>query len=96
MDGTTFPGRVAFCQITDIVIGTDYNTSSSLSVNLITGSFPSNIATQNWRIMRRVPKDNFVLVQNIPSYRSSGLLIPQNFNPNYDPYALARKAGIIQ
>jgi hypothetical protein len=45
--------------------------------------------------MRRVPKDNFVLVQNLPSYRDSGFLIPSNFNPNYDPYTLARKAGLI-
>ena len=46
--------------------------------------------------MRRVPKDNFVLVQYIPSYKDSGLLIPNNFNPNYDPYTLARKSGLIQ
>jgi len=90
----SFVGDALF-QITSINIGADYNSSSSLGVSIISGSVPTNPLTQNWRIIRRVPKDNFVLVKYIPSYRDSGLLIPSNFNPNYDPYVLARKAGLI-
>jgi hypothetical protein len=46
--------------------------------------------------MRRIPNETFVLVKNIPQYTGGGLLIPENFNPNFDPYTLARKAGLIQ
>jgi hypothetical protein len=90
-----FTGKQGLFQVTSIITGSDYNTSSSLGVVAITGSVSPTPSTQNWRIMRRVPKDNFVLVQNLPSYRDSGFLIPSNFNPNYDPYTLARKAGLI-
>jgi hypothetical protein len=90
-----FTGKQGLFQVTSIITGSDYNTSSSLGVVAITGSVSPTPSTQNWRIMRRVPKDNFVLVQYIPSYRDSGLLIPNNFNPNYDPYTLARKAGLV-
>jgi hypothetical protein len=92
----SFTGNIGCFRIIDITIGADYNLSSSLYLSLITGSFPSNIATQNWRMFRRVPKDNYVTIKYLPSYTDSGLLIPQNFNPNYDPYTLARKAGLIQ
>jgi hypothetical protein len=67
----------------------------SLLVRTLTGSLDSGYTTQNWRIMRRVPKDNFVLVKYQPGYTDPGFLIPNNFNPNYDPYTLARKAGLI-
>jgi hypothetical protein len=94
----TFIGNGLY-QITSINIGSDYTISSSLGVYPLytsSNSINSNPLAQNWRIMRRVPKDNFVLVKNMPSYTDSGLLIPQNFNPLYDPYTLAKKAGLIQ
>ena len=47
------------------------------------------------RIMRRVPNESFILIKNNPSYGDPGFLIPENFNPSYDPYELARKAGLI-
>jgi hypothetical protein len=47
------------------------------------------------RIMRRVPNESFILIKNNPSYGDPGFLIPENFNPKYDPYELAKKAGII-
>jgi hypothetical protein len=50
---------------------------------------------QSFRIMRRIPNESFILIKNIPAYTDPGFLIPQNFNPNYDPYTLARKAGLI-
>jgi len=86
-------------QITSINIGSDYTISSSLGVYPLytsSTSIDSNPLAQNWRLMRRVPLDNFVLVKNMPAYTDSGFLIPQNYNPTLDPYALARKAGIIQ
>ena len=94
----TFKGNGLY-QITSINVGSDYTISSSLGVYPLytsSTSINSNPLAQNWRMMRRVPKDNFVLVKNMPAYTDSGLLIPQNFNPLYDPYTLARKAGVIQ
>jgi len=71
------------------------STTSSLYVDKIPTQFPSNYSLQNIRVMRRVPNESFVLVQNSPSYGDPGFLIPENFNPAYDPYNLAKKAGII-
>jgi len=47
-----------------------------------------------YRMMRRVPNETFVLVKNKPQYVGGGLLIPANFNPNYNPLDVASKAGI--
>jgi hypothetical protein len=70
-------------------------TTSSLFVDNIPSRFVSNYSVQNIRVLRRVPNETFVLVKNSPAYTDPGFLIPNNFNPNFDPYALARKAGII-
>ena len=93
-------------QIADINIGNDLLSSSSITLssfnitnqldpNLFTWDGGSSNQKQKYRIMRRVPNESFVLIQNIPSYKDPGFLIPENFNPNFDPYELARKAGII-
>ena len=50
---------------------------------------------QNWRIFRRVPDETNITIATLPTYKDPGLLVPENFNPDYDPYDLARKAGII-
>jgi len=75
----------------------DYNdiTSSLELTSPITGSFPHNQNEQNFRIFRRIPNESFVLAKNNPPYGDPGFLIPENFNPAYDPYELAKKAGII-
>jgi len=75
----------------------DYNdvTSSLQITSVITGSFPYNPNQQNFRIFRRIPNESFVLVKYNPSYGDPGFLVPTNFNPAYDPYTLAKKAGII-
>ena len=91
LDSSFYGG--ALIQITHISQSSNYDTTSSLSFYSVTGSITSGSL---WRMMRRVPLDNFVLIKNIPSYRGSGLLIPQNYNPTLDPYILARKAGLIQ
>ena len=76
-------------------------TSSETSSLLITPSLVSSSIlmgdnnNQSFRIMRRIPNESFILIKNIPAYTDPGFLIPQNFNPNYDPYTLARKAGLI-
>jgi hypothetical protein len=86
----------ALYQVTDTVPGANFTQHSFIYIQNITGSIPSTVSgVQNWRMMRRVPKDNFVLVQYKPGYTDPGFLIPNNFNPNYDPYTLAKKAGLI-
>jgi hypothetical protein len=55
----------------------------------------SNLDSPEFRIFRRVPNETFVLVENIPEYRSRGLLIPNNFNPNFDPAEIAKNIGLI-
>lgn len=50
---------------------------------------------QNWRIFRRIPNENNIIITSLPSYTAPGLLIPENFNPAYNPYDLAREAGVI-
>jgi hypothetical protein len=92
---TSFTGD-GLVQITGISLSSDILTSSSYIYYSYNSSSNNKSITQNWRIIRRVPKDNYVVIKNLPSYTDSGLLIPQNFNPNYDPYTLARKAGLIQ
>ena len=89
-------------QIASISIGTEVNKSSSItlsSINTINNDiFTWNSATnyvQKYRIMRRIPNESFVLVKNNPSYGDPGFLVPTDFNPNYDVYTLAKKAGII-
>jgi hypothetical protein len=92
----TFIGEGLF-QIKKINIGADYSFSSSLEVypNYYQ-SVPSNLLTQNWRIMRMVPNETFVLVSALPTYRGQGLLVPYNFDPNYSPSEIAKRVGLIQ
>jgi hypothetical protein len=89
-------------QIANIITGSNNNISSSIVLSPFISNYPftQNIALssnllQNMRIMRRVPNESFILIKNNPSYGDPGFLIPENFNPKYDPYELARKAGLI-
>ena len=100
---SSFEGLGQF-QIAQILTGSDLGYSSSLVLNQI-NTITSNIFAwdggssnqkQKYRIMRRIPIETFILVKISPTYTDPGFLIPNNFNPNYDPYTLARKAGIIQ
>ena len=52
-------------------------------------------ANQTFRIIRKTPNEAFVLIKNKPQYTDPGFLIPEDFNPNFDPFELARKAGVI-
>jgi hypothetical protein len=50
---------------------------------------------QNYRFFRRLKDETFVVSTSLPPYTDPGLLIPENFNPNFNPYELAKKAGVI-
>jgi len=90
----SFEGTALF-RLQKALTGSDYNDSSSLLVpSSIVTSFPSVQTDQNYRIFRRVPNETFVLVKKKPIYAGGGLLIPANFNPNYNPIDVARKAGV--
>ena len=77
--------------------------SGSITISpSITSSLWRNVSgsTQAFRIYRKIPHEDFVVVNNIPvtigsSTVGSGLLIPQNYNPNLDYLAIAKKAGIL-
>ena len=71
------------------------NDSGSINIVSFAHSYPQLSSNQAFRIFRRIPNESFILIKNIPSYRDPGLLIPFNFNPNFDPYELAKKAGLI-
>jgi hypothetical protein len=89
--------------ITILSSSLDYFSSSSLHCvpgisPYMTSSFiggTNNLENQNWRIFRRVPNETNIVIQSLIPFSTPGLLIPENFNPNYNPYDLARKAGII-
>jgi hypothetical protein len=58
-----------------------------------------NNQNQNFRIFRRIPDETSVLVSTNPQINVTsgevGILIPQNFNINYDPITIAKAAGLI-
>jgi hypothetical protein len=92
----------ALYRIVSSSVGDVNDIASSLTLeSVITGSFsadlPHTIGTtpQGFRIFRRVPDETKVTVSPIPAYLQNGILVPSNFNPNVDPVALARKAGLI-
>jgi hypothetical protein len=85
----------------------DVNSSSSLYVSPSVVSPFNDFQTQTlyqtfvqstelFRIFRRIPSENFVVIQNLPQFTDPGFLVPFNFNPKYDVYNLAKKAGVIQ
>ena len=82
-------------QLISAQTGSDFSFSSSLYMNYITGSVPVNPITQNWRIVRRVSNETFVLISNLPTFTGKGLLVPYNFDPKYDPIEVAKKAGLL-
>ena len=100
LDGTFTAGGLF--QIASIITGSTMTVSSSINIVPSLTAFPfSNNAikaknTQNFRMIRRSPNESFVLIQNKPQYLDPGFLVPFNFDPRYNIYDLARRAGIIQ
>jgi hypothetical protein len=71
---------------------------SASIANLILGGIytgPTRYLNQNYRIFRRIPDETNIVITTQPSFNDPGFLIPENFNPAYNPYELAQKAGII-
>jgi hypothetical protein len=83
--------------IKNLTLGGFNDVPSTLEVTtIITGSFPSQQDKQNFRIMRRVPNETFVLITKLPTYTGQGLLVPYNFDPRYSPAEIAKRVGLIQ
>ena len=95
VDGTFNTGTLT--QIKSITTGSDYNQTSILGI-LNLNSIPVT-ARQNYRIFRRVPDETSVVVSTNPQINITsgevGILIPENFNPNYNPISIAKAAGLI-
>jgi hypothetical protein len=95
VDGAFNTGTLT--QIKSITTGSDYNQTSILGI-LNLNSIPVT-ARQNYRIFRRVPDETSVVVSTNPQINITsgevGILIPENFNPNYDPISIAKAAGLI-
>lgn len=98
LDGTFTAGGLY--QISSIITGSTQYQIGNINIvpvlNAYTSSSISSKNTQNFRMIRRVPNESFVLIQNKPQYLDPGFLIPFNFDPRYNVYDLARRAGIIQ
>jgi hypothetical protein len=96
----TFEGAGLY-QIKQINTGSSLLQTSSieLGIPIQAKSFgvikSGSLSEQNYRIFRRIPYENFVVVNKIPRNRGAGLLIPYNFNPRYNPIEIAKKAGIL-
>lgn len=57
---------------------------------------PADYGNQNFRIMRRIPTEFYILVKNKPgAYTGEGLLLPANFDPKYDARDAAIQVGAI-
>jgi hypothetical protein len=68
--------------------------NATVANNLLIDS-GSKYLSQNWRVFRRLPDETNIVLTTFPTFTDPGFLIPENFNPNYDVYDLAKKAGII-
>ena len=46
-------------------------------------------------IYRKIDSDNYITIDETMLVNSFGLIIPDNFNPAYDPLKIARQVGIL-
>jgi hypothetical protein len=102
LDGTFEASGIL--RIKNITLGSGPTVSSSIEVvPTITAPLTSSLRTpftgtygyQNFRIFRRIPNETFIIVQKKPINSGAGIIIPFNFNPNYNPIAIAKGAGLI-
>jgi len=99
----TFTGAGLY-YISRVITGSDVANSGSIiiSPNLEGEStklvVPSAINNQNYRLIRRVESETWVTTKIYADMNvdpaTGGLLIPNDFNPAYDPITVARQAGI--
>jgi hypothetical protein len=86
------------------VTGSNNNVSSSVVLANTTADYPQvqyqlrTPNSQNFRIFRRVPDETYVVTSINANMNVDptvgGLLVPEDFNPGYDPISVARQAGI--
>jgi hypothetical protein len=97
---TTFRGA-SLSQIVSIQTGSEIlpGISSSITITPALGAGIRNRLNDPtdyvFRIFRRIPSENFVVVKNLPQFTDPGFLIPFNFNPEYNVFDLAKKAGLL-
>lgn len=97
---TTTTGLGIFA-IKKITVAATSSQSSSLEVTptlnadvLAATTWGYGETVQTMRIYRRVPAENFIVINNL-LYGGAGLLIPYNFNPKYNPTEVAKQVGLI-
>jgi hypothetical protein len=81
-------------QISEVNITGSLGNTGSLSVYGTVTNLPTEYG-QAYIIYRRVPSDSYITINKQINLNSSGLIIPANFNPAYDPIQIARNIGII-
>jgi hypothetical protein len=102
LDGTF--SALGLFNIRYFVTGSNNNVSSSAILANTLVDYPQvqyqlrTPNSQNFRIFRRVPDETFVVTSINANMNVDptvgGLLIPNDFNPAYDPIVVARQAGI--
>lgn len=62
----------------------------------VEGLTSGTLSSQNFRIMRRVPTEFYILIKQKPAgFTTEGLLLPENFDPKYDAREIALSVGAI-
>jgi hypothetical protein len=69
--------------------------SGSLYIQDANTIYKSGDYKQEWMIYRRIIRDDFVVIKDLPNIQSQGFLVPYNYNPNLNFYEIAKKAGLI-
>jgi hypothetical protein len=71
------------------------STGSLVLNNNINSSLLPTRSGQAYIIYRRIPSENYIIIDKTITLDNEGLLIPANFNPKYSPVEIARRAGVI-
>jgi len=71
------------------------STGSLVLDNNINSSLLPTRSGQAYIIYRRIPSENYVIINKTINLEGQGLLIPANFNPKYSPVDIARRVGVI-
>jgi hypothetical protein len=82
------------------IVSSSFSPNATLYVyppinNSVINGILNGTTVQNYRFFRRLENETNITLTSLPTFTDPGFLIPGNFNPDYDPYDLAKKAGII-
>ena len=69
--------------------------TGSLTVGSTINPLPNSLYDQAYMIYRKIDSDNYITINETMLVNSFGLIIPNNFNPAYDPLKIAREVGIL-